>query len=126
MRPSLKLVSIGLFALGIVLFALVFTSETKVVAAPPVAEPAENTVSNYVEKIQLENEKERDAQQEAYLHAKMAKAKKESVECQFWTQQQGAKPSKKNADKVTQFCELSADTSSASSTGEVQSAQKIQ
>jgi hypothetical protein len=126
MRPSLKLVSIGLFALAIVLFTLIFTHENKVVAELPPAEPADHAVSDYVEKIQLQNEKERDEQQEAYLHAKMAKAKKESVECQFWTQQQGAKPSPKNAAKVTQFCELSADAGNAPSTAENQSAQKPQ
>ena len=126
MRPSLKLVSIGLFALAIVLFTLIFTHESKVVAETTVPEPNDQVVSQYVEKIQLENEKERDEQQEAYLQAKMAKAKKESVECQFWTQQQGAKPSPKNAAKVTQFCEVSADDSSASSPAENQSAQKAQ
>jgi hypothetical protein len=124
MRPSLKLVSIGLFALAIVLFALIFTHDTKVVTEVPVTEPGDNAVNDYVEKIQLQNEKERDEQQEAYLHAKMAKAKKESVECQFWTQQQAAKPSPKNVEKVTQFCELSADASSDSSAAANQSAQK--
>ncbi|RYY74327.1 MAG: hypothetical protein EOO52_15880 [Gammaproteobacteria bacterium] len=117
MRPSFKLVSIGSFALAIVLFTLIFTREGKVVAvAAQEPEVNDKVVTNYIEKVELQNAQERDERQEAYTHQKMAKAKKESVECQFWTQQQAAKPSSKGADKVKQFCELSSDASSESST----------
>ena len=124
MRPSLKLISIGLFALAIVLFALLFTRETKVVAQPTAAAPEDHAVSKYIEKVEMQNELERDEKQAAYMHEKMAKAKKESVECKFWQQQLATKDTPKNKEKVTQFCELAAEDNSASSTADSLSAQK--
>lgn len=127
MRISPKLVIAGLFAVAILIFTLIFTSETKVVAEPVVAtEPSDHTVSEYIEKVEMQNELERDAKQEAYMHEKMAKAKKESVECKFWQQQLTAKATPKNKEKVAQFCELQdeASSESASSTPQAQPAQK--
>ena len=124
MRIPFKFIVIGLFAIALLLLALVFTHDTKVVAAPAAPEASEKTVTKYIEKVELQNELERDAKQEAYLHEKMAKAKKESVECKFWQQQLATKATPKNKEKVTQFCELADEASSTSSSPEIQSAQK--
>ena len=126
MRLSPKLISIALFALAIILFTLLFTRETKVVSQPAAPEPADHVVDKYIEKVQLQSELERDEQQAAYMHEKMAKAKKESVECKFWQQQLAAKDTPKNKDKVTQFCELATEDGGASSSTESLSAQKSQ
>lgn len=126
MRISPKLVIAGLFAVAILIFTLIFTSKTKVVANPVVSETNDHTVSKYIEKVELQNERERDEKQEAYMHDKMAKAKKESVECKFWQQQLATTANKKNKDKVAQFCELNDEASSVSASSEpaAQPAQK--
>jgi len=127
MRLTPKLISAGLFVIAIILFTLVFTHETKVVAQPPATEDvSERVVTSYIEKVELQNEREREERKEAYLHDKLAKAKKESVECKFWQQQLATKVTPKNKGKVTQFCELTDESSSTSSPLDGQSSQPAQ
>ncbi len=98
------------FVIAAALLVLVFTHKR---AAPvhtsPVAEN-EHVVENYIKEVELKNELERDAIEQTRKHEKLAQAKKDSVECKFWTQQKASssKPNAKTDEKIAHFCELEA------------------
>lgn len=96
------------FVIAAGLLVLIFTHKrpAPVQAAPVVEE--EHVVENYIKEVELKNELERDAVEQARKHEKLAKAKKESVECKFWTQQKASssKPNPKTDEKIAKFCEL--------------------
>lgn len=99
------------FVIAAGLLVLVFTHKREAPAAvAPIAAPNENAVNNYIAEVEKKNELERDEIEQAHKIAKLAKEKKDSVECQFWTQQKAksSKPNPKTDEKITQFCELEA------------------
>jgi hypothetical protein len=105
--PPLKIVAtILFFAIAILLLALISTSKPKPHPNMNVAPEDNNTVANYIDEVQRKNDLERDEKAQAEKLAAMAKAKKDSVECQFWKQQQTQKTTPKIEEKVSQFCEL--------------------
>jgi septal ring factor EnvC (AmiA/AmiB activator) len=107
MQLPTNIIVAGLFfiaALG--LFTLIFSHKHEPAAQEEPDTQATDRLNNYIEEIEKQNDQERDQREEADKLAKQIKAKKESVECQFWTKQQATQASKRNAEKVTQFCEL--------------------
>ena len=114
MRTRSNLYLAGLFFLAaIVLFVLIATHKTKVVSEAPV-DDASNTVAKYIDEVERKNELERDQKELANKLAKLAKAKKDSVECQFWMlQKQKKSTNPRIEEKITQFCELQPDQTAA-------------
>ena len=104
--PPVKIVITALFLIiVVVLVTLIATSKPKV--QPTSTAPQEdNTLTNYIAEAQRKNDLERDEREAAYKLEKLAKAKKDSAECQFWTKQHANKASPRTTEKVTQFCEL--------------------
>lgn len=98
------------FVIAAGLLILVFTHKREApVQAAPVVEN-EHVVEDYIKEVELKNELERDAIEQTRKQEKLAKAKKDSVECKFWTQQKAnsSKPNAKADEKIAQFCELEA------------------
>jgi hypothetical protein len=101
--PKTFIAALLLFlGLGIFFFIL---NKPKPVAppAPVVEQESTNVVRDYEEKISREREIEQDRLFEERKQQKLAVAKKNSVECQFWKQQ---KPSKKTDDKIAEHCDI--------------------
>lgn len=98
------------FVIAAGLLVLIFTHKREAPAAPAPIAVSENTVNNYIAEVEKKNELERDEIEQARKVAKLAKAKKDSVECQFWTQQKAksSAPNPKTDEKVAHFCELEA------------------
>ena len=63
----------------------------------------QGSIDNYVSKLEQERQQELDEQAATAKLAKLATAKRNSVECQFWKQQ---KPSAKTTEKTKEACEL--------------------
>ncbi|GGY60981.1 hypothetical protein GCM10011613_00380 [Cellvibrio zantedeschiae] len=109
--PSFMTLACILFAAGAALLIFILTHKSPVVAtaAPKVsAYEDEHKLSKYIAEVELKNELERDRIEQERKLARQAKAKKDSLECQFWMQQK-AKSSTKNRkteEKIAQFCEL--------------------
>ena len=104
--PPVKIIITALFSvIAVVLVTLIATSKPKVHPKPVIVEE-DNTISKYVDDVQLKIDLDRDEKEQANKQAKLAKAKRDSVECQFWKQQQATKTTPKIEAKITQFCEL--------------------
>ncbi|RYY03797.1 MAG: hypothetical protein EOO53_07850 [Gammaproteobacteria bacterium] len=104
--PPVKIIITTLFlVIAVVLVTLIATSKPKVQPKPVTVEE-DNTISKYVDDVQLKIDLDRDEKEQANKQAKLAKAKRDSVECQFWKQQQAKKTTPKIEAKITQFCEL--------------------
>ena len=59
-------------------------SQNQVVFEPSIPpDVSESMVNKYIRKVELQNERERDEKQALYLHEKLSKVKKESVECKL-------------------------------------------
>lgn len=101
-----------LITLGI--FFLILNRPKPVLTPEPVVQEDPASVNDYLEKVSRERELEQERHYDERKQVKLAMAKKNSVECQFWKQQ---KPSKKSEEKIAQHCELAAqDTPSTAST----------
>ena len=97
------------FLIAIILFALIATHKTKTVRETPVND-ASNTVARYIDEAEQQDSLIRDQREQANKLAKLTKAKKDSVECQFWTlQKQKKSTNPRIEEKITQFCELQPD-----------------
>jgi len=93
---SLLLLTLGIF--------FVMLNRPKPVPTPdPIVQQDTTSVNEYVEKVSRERELEQERHYDERKQVKLAMAKKNSVECQFWKQQ---KPSKKSEEKIAQHCEL--------------------
>lgn len=105
--PSVKIIATLLFfAIAILLLALISTSKPKPHPNMNIAPEDNNTIANYIDEAQRKNDLERNEKAQAEKLAAMAKAKQDSVECQFWKQQQTQKTKPKIEEKIAQFCEL--------------------
>jgi hypothetical protein len=125
--PTPLHLAIILFIIAAALLVLIATHKTKAVVVPTersaIAE--EDNFEKYIDEVEKQNALERDQKEQAEKLANLAKARKDSVECQFWTQQkQKHSANKRVEEKITQFCELppttdtsAADTSSADNQG---------
>jgi hypothetical protein len=93
-------------AAGLLVFIFTYKRPAPVQAAPVAKN--EHVVENYIKEVELKNEQERDAIEKTQRHEKLVKAKKESVECKFWTQQKASssQPNPKTDEKIAKFCEL--------------------
>lgn len=107
MRTRTNLYLAGLFFLiAIALFVLIATHKTKAVSEVT-ATDSNNTVARYIDEAEKQDALERDQREQTNKLTKLAKAKKDSVECQFWTLQKQKKSTNPRIDeKITQFCEL--------------------
>lgn len=105
---SLQLAGI-FFIIAIGLLVLIVTHKpAKTVPEAPVRSSVDSdTITKYIDEAEKQNELERDKKEQANKLAKMIKAKKDSVECQFWQQQKQKKATNRVDEKITQFCELS-------------------
>ena len=109
MRVSPLHIAIALFALAAVLLFLIVTHKSKPAASTVEQSSiaAEERFSQYLDNAEKQNALERDQREEAEKLAKKIKARKESLECQFWTQQQKQNQKDKRVqEKITQFCDL--------------------
>jgi len=111
MRTRSNLYLAGFFSLlAIILFVLIATHKTKTVIEAPVNDVSSNTVARYIDEAEKQDALERDQKEQANKLAKLTKAKKDSVECQFWTlQKQKKSTNPRIEEKITQFCELQPD-----------------
>ena len=100
------------FVIAAGLLVLVFTHKREAPAQQPVVAAAseEGTVTKYIAEVERKNELERDEIEQTRKLAKLAQAKKDSVECKFWTQQKASssKPNPKTDEKIAHFCEMEA------------------
>jgi hypothetical protein len=97
------------FVIAAGLLVLIFTHKREKPVQPPVVtESSEGTVTKYIAEVERKNELERDEIEQARKLAKLAQAKKDSVECKFWTQQKASssKPNAKTDEKIAHFCEM--------------------
>lgn len=103
------------FLIAIILFVLIATHETKIASEAPVNDASNtNTVARYIDEAEKQDALERDQKEQANKLAKLAKAKKDSVECQFWIlQKQKKSTNPRIEEKITQFCELQPDQTAA-------------
>jgi len=93
-----------LFLIAIAVFALIITHKKSTTAELPTRD---NTLTQYIQTVQQQEELARDEKEQAEKHAKLATAKENSVECQFWKQQkQNKSNSQRVTEKIAQFCEL--------------------
>lgn len=100
----------------------IFSSKAKV--APTVMhEASASSVStpNYVDVAEERRRQELDIQADSKLQEKRVAAKKNSVECQFWLQQQAKKTNDKIEEKVAKFCNLSTDGTPSAATSDATS-----
>ena len=102
---SKSLIAFTLLLLALGLFFLILSKPKPVAPPAPVVEEETVSIHDYEEKISREREIEQDRHFDERKQQKLATAKKNSVECQFWKQQ---KPSKKTEEKIAQHCELPA------------------
>lgn len=100
---SKSLIAFTLLLLALGLFFLILSKPKPVAPPAPVVEEETVSIHDYEEKISREREIEQDRHFDERKQQKLATAKKNSVECQFWKQQ---KPSKKTEAKITEHCEL--------------------
>lgn len=118
-------IAIFFFIIAAALLALIATHKTRATPVDtlrPVAAEEDN-FSKYIEEAEQQNAIERDRKEQTEKLAKLAKAKKDSVECQFWTQQkQNHATNKRVEEKITQFCELPQTQDAASTTSTSQDA----
>lgn len=116
MRAPSNLQLAGIFFLiAIVLMVLIFTHKSSVATDAPKTY-ADDTVTKYIDEVEKQNNLERNEKEHAEKLAKLAKAKRDSVECQFWKQQQkqAQQVNPRTDEKVIQFCELQPDQASSS------------
>jgi len=112
--PSNSHLSIALFLIAIALAVLIATHKTHI-ATDTSLNHNDDTVAKYIDEVEQQDILERDQREHAAKLAKLAKAKRDSVECQFWMQQKQKKSTDPRLnDKITQFCELPLEQSTAS------------
>jgi predicted Holliday junction resolvase-like endonuclease len=93
-----------LFLIAIAVFVLITTHKKSTTAELPTSD---NTLTQYIQTVQQQEELARDEKEQAEQRAKLAKDKENSVECQFWKQQKQNKSNNPRvAEKIAQFCEL--------------------
>jgi hypothetical protein len=112
MRAPSNLHLAGIFFLiAIAVFALIFTHKTK--PAPTLTAP-DNSVTQYIQAVEQQNEQARDEKDQADKLATLAKAKQDSPECQFWKQQkQNKSTNPRVGEKIAQYCELGLEQTAA-------------
>lgn len=118
MRVSPLHIAITFFAIAAALLFIVFTHKSKpaAVTVEQSSIAAEERFSQYLDNAEKQNALERDQREEVEKLAKKIKARKESIECQFWMQQQKQNQKDKRVqEKIVQFCELPANESPPSS-----------
>jgi hypothetical protein len=104
MRTASKtLIAAALLLLTLAIFFLMLNRPVPVAPPAPVIEQDTTSINDYVDKVSRERELEQERHYDERKQVKLAAAKKNSVECQFWKQQ---KPSKKSEEKIAQYCEL--------------------
>lgn len=123
MRVSPLHIAIVFFGVAAALLFAIVTHKSKP-AATTVEQSsiaAEERFSQYIDNAEKQNALERDQREEAEKLAKKVKARKESLECQFWMQQQKQNQKDKRVqEKITQFCELPPTENPTSSVAEFQ------
>lgn len=100
---SKTFIATALVLLTLGIFFLILNKPKPVAPPAPVIEQDTTSVNDYIDKVSRERELEQERHYDERKQVKMAMAKKNSVECQFWKQQ---KPSKKSEEKIAQHCEL--------------------
>lgn len=109
MRAPSNLQLAGIFfVITLILMVLIVTRKTTKVTEAP-ASYSNNTIAKYVDEAKQQNDLERDQREQADKLEKLAKAKRFSVECQFWKQQKEKQTKQTNLrtdEKIIQFCEL--------------------
>ncbi len=103
--PSISktFIAASLLLLTLAIFAVMLNRPKPVPTPVPVVQQDTTSVNDYVDKVSRERELEQERHYDERKQTKLAMAKKNSVECQFWKQQ---KPSKKSEEKIAQYCEL--------------------
>ena len=119
--PTPLHLAITLFIIAAALLVLIATHKTK--AVPVVTERSaiveEDNFAKYIDDAEKQNALERDQKEQAEKLEKLAKARKDSVECQFWSQQKHS-GNKRAEEKLAQFCELPSTQTSSSASSDAQ------
>lgn len=108
--PTYKLIAGIFFILACALLTLIFIPKQTIQATETTdfSTAEEHPVADYISKKEKENEQEREALAEVDKQEQLAKAKRESAECQFWVQQKNQKnssqPSTRIEEKIAKLC----------------------
>lgn len=106
------------FSIALVLLTLIVTHKSSSVETTAInnkdTSASNDSVIQYIEAVEKQNELERDQKEQANKRAKLTKAKRDSVECQFWMQQKRSKSTNPRVEeKIIQFCELPVEQNSS-------------
>ena len=113
MRAPSNLQLAGIFfIISIVVFVLIITHKKSTTTELP---SSDTTVTQYIQTTQQQEEQARDEKEQAERHAKLAKAKENSAECQFWKlQKQNKSTNPRIGEKIAHFCELAQEQTASS------------
>ncbi len=110
--PSNLQLAGALFLISIALFVLILTHKKSTTAELPTSD---NTVTQYIQTVQQQEQQARDEKEQTEKHTKLAKAKENSAECQFWKlQKQNNSTNPRIGEKIAQFCELAQEQTASS------------
>jgi hypothetical protein len=113
MRAPSNLQLAGIFFLiAIAVLVLIITHKKHKTTEFPTRD---NTVTQYIQTVQQQEEQARDKNELAEKHATSAKAKQNSAECQFWKlQKQNNSTNPRIGANIAQFCELAPEQTASS------------
>lgn len=98
-------IAVFLCLAGLALLVMAITHKREV-PPPPAPVQSESNLDNYINKLEAERDEELDEKAQAEKRVKLSAAKRNSVECQFWMQQEARKSDPKNQVKIKENCEL--------------------